>query len=188
MINLLSDEKKREIKAGRANTIILSYVFMALTGIALLGILSGGVYLTLNVTRSEAQRRVSANQSDIAKYQSVQDQASTFRNNLTTAKQILDKEVVYSALILKIAKAVPPGVVLGNLSLSPDSVGKPTTIKASAQSYDAAIALKTSFQNQPDLFTDVHFNDISSQGSTPTNPYPISVTLALTINKAALQQ
>ena len=186
MINLLSDEKKREIKAGRANTIILSYIFMTLAAFVLLGLLSAGVYVTLNVTRSDAQRRVSSNQSDIAKYQTTQNEASTFRSNLSTAKQILDKEVIYSALILKITKAVPPGVVLNNLSLSPDTVGKPTTIKANAKNYDAALALKSSFESQPDLFTDVHFEDITSQDSE--NAYPISVTLALTISKAALQQ
>lgn len=185
MINLLSDAKKHEINAGRVNTIILSYIFMTLAGFVILGLLSAGVYVTLSVTRNDAQKRVSSNQADIAQYQPVQDQANAFRTNLTTAKQILDKEVVYSKLILKIASAVPQGVILDNLNLSPDTIGKPITIQASARSYDAALALKSKFQDQPDLFSDVHFDSINDQENS-TSGYSVSVTLALTINKAAL--
>lgn len=186
MINLLSDDKKREIRAGNANTIIRSYIFMTLAAFVLLGLLSGGVYFTLSVTRSDAQQRVLSNQSDIAKYQKIQNNATEFRSNLATAKQIMDKEIIYSGLILKIAKAVPRGVILNSLSLSPDTIGKPTTMKANAKSYDAALALKSSFEKQPELFSDVHFEDISNQGDETDSSYPISITLALTVNKAAL--
>ena len=185
MINLLSDEKKAEIRAGRANVIILNYIFMLLAALALLIIVLIGAYVTLSVTRSDAQTRVTQNTSKTAEYKATEDKAKAYRDNLATAKQILDKEVVYSQLMVKIAQAVPNGVVLDQLSLDPESIGTPITLNAHARTQSDAVALKTSFEKQTTLFSDVHFEQIQFEENANGN-YPVSVTLGLTINKGAL--
>lgn len=185
MINLLSDEKKAEIRAGRANVIILNYIFMLLAALALLIVILVGSYITLSVTRSDAQARVAQNDSKTTQYKATEDKAKAYRNNLATAKQILDKEVVYSQLMIKIAQAVPKGVVLDQLSLDPKSIGAPITINAHARNQNDAVALKTSFEKQTSLFSDVHFEQIQFEESS-NGGYPVAITLGLTINKGAL--
>ena len=186
MINLLSDEKKTEIRAGRANVIVLNYIFMLLAAVGLLLVILVGAYVTLNVTRSDAQNRVKQNTADADQYKATENKAKAYRDNLATAKQILEKEVLYSRLMTKIAQAVPQGVVLDQLSLNSTTIGTPTTINAHAKTQSAAVALKASFEKQTSLFSDVHFEQIQFEESGG-GAYPVAVTLGLTISKAALQ-
>jgi hypothetical protein len=186
MINLLPDEKKKEIRAGRVNVIIRGYIGMAAVAVAFVGIVLAGTYVTLNVSRSSAQARVDKNEQLTVNYNSVSSEADKFRSNLATAKQILDKEVTYSSLILKIARAVPNGVVLDSLNLDSKTLGTPITLTAHARDKAAAQQLKSSFGNQPQLFSDVHFEQLQFGGDN--GAYPVTVTLGLVINKEAVKQ
>ena len=58
MINLLPDDKKKEIRAGRANVILLNYIIMSLVATGLVGLIVAGAYVTQGVTRANAQARV----------------------------------------------------------------------------------------------------------------------------------
>ncbi len=190
MINLLSDEKKAEIKAGRMNVILLRFISIAGGGMILLTFIAIGAYITLRYTHDQVNDRVKQNATAEAAYQSTKTQAQSYRDNLATAKQILDKGSNYSSLILKIARVVPSGVVLDSLSLNSTTIGQPITISAHAKSIDAAKALKESFSNHPELFANVSFNQISDGSGSDTNTtkgYPVAITLGLTINKESLQ-
>lgn len=188
MINLLSDVKKAEIRAGRVNIIILRYIAMTAVAAGFVTVVVVGSYLSLFVSKANAQNKVNQDTKLATAYASSQTEAATFRNNLTVAKQILAKEITYSALLLKIAHAVPSGVILDQLtldSITQTQVGKPFTIQARAHDNKAAIALKSSFEKETDLFTDVHFQQIIVEEDDAE--YPISITIEVTLNKKALQ-
>lgn len=187
MINLLPPEDKRQIRAARSNTLLLRYNILTLGALVFLLVAAGIVYFYLVNVRATAERTIEDNQARVAGYQKVRTEADTFRANLSTAKQILDKEVAYSNVVLEISKLLPRGVILRELRLDSQTFGTPTTLSAQARSYESAIALKDAFSSSP-LFSDVHFQSITSEGSDgESGSYPYSVTLGLTISKEAIK-
>lgn len=196
MINLLPPEDKRQIRAARANSLLLRYNILLLGAIVFLFLAIGGVYVYLQSTKTSAEQTISDNESKVAGFSKVQGEAEQFKSNLTIAKQILDKEVTYTSVILKISHLLPSGVVLDSLNLDSATFGTATTLTAKAKNYNDAIALKNAFQDS-DIFTDVHFQSIStSSGSdsssssgtdSSSSDYPVTINLSVVIKKEAVQ-
>lgn len=184
MINLLPNPMKKQLKAARANVILLRYTILLGASAIFLGLGIASVYLLMTTIRSNAETAINENQTRITNYTAVETQAAQFRTNLATAKTILDKEVIYSKAMVSIAQALPQGVVLDNLSLDSRTFGTPTTISARTRSYDDALNLKDALEAS-DAFSDVHFSSISSSGQsgTPQDSYPFSVSINLVIDR-----
>lgn len=183
MINLLSYDKKNEIRAGKANVIILKYIFISLAAAILLGLIIAGAYITLELSRENAQNRINQNSTEIAKYEVVKTRAETFRANLATAKQIIDNEIAYSSAYIKIAQVIPAGVVIDTLDLNSTSPGSSMTFTARANSSDSALALKSSFQDHPEIFSNVYFDSITTPTDSNDEDYPVTVTITATLTK-----
>jgi Tfp pilus assembly protein PilN len=185
MMNLLPREEKRQLQAARSNTLLLRYNIFLVGVIVFLGAGTGITYVFLNNTNTNAEAQISENQSKVSSYAAVQSQANEFRSNLTTAKQILDREVAYTKVILEISNALPAGIVLENLSLDSQTFGTETILVAHAKDYSRALALKDAFGKSP-LFSNVHFQSITSADGGSANPgYPITINLGVTIKKDA---
>lgn len=188
MINLLPNDNKAEIRAGRLNAILLNYILMTILAIALLAVLLALAYVTLTPARLAAQNRVAENEATIAKFDNVKAAATTYRSDLATAKQILDKSIDYSKLILKVAHDIPEGAALSTLSLDAKTVGQPTTLTVYAKDSATVLAIKRSFETDTKLFSDVSFQQIMlNETPTPSLPYQYSVVINVTIAKEALQ-
>ncbi|HET8884056.1 MAG TPA: PilN domain-containing protein [Candidatus Saccharimonadales bacterium] len=183
MINLLSPEDKRQLRASRSNSLLLRYNIFLLGALVFLGLAIGVTYVYLTSAKTNAEQLINENEAKASSYASVAAKAERLKGNLATAKQILDKEVTYSKAILAIAKLVPNGVVLQSLDLDSQTFGTPTTLIAEAKSVEAAINLKNSFQNSS-LFSNVHFESIASGGNDNVE-YPVTVSLNVTISKDA---
>lgn len=181
MINLLPPDEKRQIRAARANTLLIRYNIASVIALLFIVAAIGFTYFYLSNAKSSAERTISENQSRVGSYGKVQAEAQQFRSNLATAKQILDKEVTYSKVAVSVASVLPPGVILKQLTLDAQTFGTPTVLAAEAKSYEAAIALKDAFQKSP-LFTDAHFQNITNSSDT-TSEYPYSVNLNVTFAK-----
>jgi Tfp pilus assembly protein PilN len=184
MISLLPPEQKREISAARTNTLLIRYNVLLLGALAFLLLSIGIVYFYLNNAKTNNEKVMSENQAKVANFSTIAEQAQIFRQNLSTAKQILDRQVNYTKVILEIAQLLPGGVVLTNLSLDAATFGSETTLVAQAKSYDQAVALKDSFSQSP-LFSNVHFQSINTTEGAAGNTYPITVTLSVTFKKGA---
>lgn len=188
MINLLPYERKAEVRAARLNTTLANYILLSLIA---LGLVSGIVifsYISLSMIRVNAQARVDENVQKIAGYSKISQEASSFRSDLSVAKQILDKELAYSSLLIQFAKYVPKGIVIDNLPIDQKILGTPTTINAHASSSDTALAFKTLLETQPTLFSDVRFDSLTFE-SQPADPvHPINITMSITFKKDTLQQ
>lgn len=189
MINLLPDEHKQEIRAGRTNVLLLRYIGISLVAVVVLGGLIAGVYLTLNEAKAVAEAAVAENQSRTSEYQAVKTQSESFRADLATAKGVLDSSVSFSKLIYRIAEIVPPNVILSSLALDPQTFGSSVTMSASARSFDDAAKLRDAFIRSNEVFSNVQLQTIESSGdsSGESGAYPVKVNLSVVINKGALQ-
>jgi Tfp pilus assembly protein PilN len=184
MINLLPPEEKRQLRAARSNTLLVRYNILLLGVVAFMGIAVAITYVYLNTAQQNAKQTIAENNTKVGQYTTVKTQAAQFRQNLTTAKQILNNEVTYSKVVLEIAQLIPDGVVLNTLTLDSQTFGTETTLTAQAKSYADTIALKDSFSKST-LFANVHFQSITS--SSAQGNYPITVNLSITIKKDAVK-
>ncbi len=183
MINLLPDDAKTEIRAARTNVILVKYIAILGIGLIFLGSVFLGAYFVLLSTKASAQATIDENASKSTAYNSVKLAASSLTASLASAKSILDKEVDYTRILTSIAQAMPPGVVLDSLSLSPTTLGVPMTLQAFAKTTEAALALKTNFQKST-LFSNVTLISITDSPSGQTGAYPKTISLSLTINRS----
>lgn len=182
MINLLPPEEKRQIRAARTNTLLIRYNFLLVGVMVFTAIAIAAVFFYLNSAKTAAQTTINGNQLKASGYADVEKNATEFRSNLATAKQILDREVTYTKVILDIAHAMPGGTVLESLNLDASTFGTPMTLAAKAKGYNEAIALKDALQKSP-VFSDVHFESIVIDDTNAT--YPITANLNVTIKKDA---
>jgi Tfp pilus assembly protein PilN len=184
VINLLPHEEMRQLRAARTNVLLLRYNLLLLGAVIFLIIAVGVTYFQLNRLKGLSAVDIEQSATNARSFAPVANQADQFRTNLGTAKQILDREVPYTKVVLAIAKVLPSGVVLENLSLDAQTFGTPTRLVAHAKDYPSAIALKESFQNSK-LFSDVHFESIATGDSATNAAYPVTVNLSVTITKDA---
>jgi Tfp pilus assembly protein PilN len=183
MINLLPPEEKRQLRAARTNTLLVRYNILLLGAIAFLGLAVGIVYFYLTNTKAVADQTVRENAIATSQYADVLTNAQQFRTNLSTAKQILDREVSYTNVILAIAQVMPSGVILNSLALDSATFGTETTLAASARDYASALAFKDALQNSP-FFSNAHFENVTT---AQASDYPITVSLNVTIAKEIAQ-
>jgi hypothetical protein len=183
MISLLPPDYKRDIGAARANTVLIRYNILLLATFAFLLMANGVVYAYLTTTKASGEKTIEENQTKVSSFSAVEAQASVFRQNLATAKQILDREVNYTKVILEVAQLMPAGTILTNLTLDSATFGTETVLIAKARSYDQALVLKDAF-TQSSLFTNVHFQSINSADSA-ADGYPVTVNINVTFKKEA---
>jgi Tfp pilus assembly protein PilN len=185
MINLMPDEAKQEIRSARVNVILARYIAIILLAFCFLILLLGGSYVVLTQTKANAQSLIDANQSKAAIYSTTKAQVDALTSRLAQTKSILDQEILYSNVLVNIGKQMPAGTVIDSVSLDTASFsGKPVTLKAYAKTTDAAVALRQKFQTSP-IFSKVNFESVSD--TSGISGYPVSVSMTLTIAKAAAQ-
>lgn len=182
MINLLPDERKRDIQAARMNVVLLRYNLLFLSALGFLIIVCLLFYVILQSSQSNAVNTSNDNSSKAASYAEVRTSADEYRNNLSIASKILDSSVNYTAVVFAITELLPDGVVLDNVNIDASHFGKQTTFSAHAKTYAKATELKERFQKAESLFSNVYFenltdNGVASGSQTPPG-YPIAVTIS----------
>lgn len=185
MINLLPNNSKKQLKAARSNAILRRYYLLVAISATLLAAVFG---VGFKVTFDQEVKYINAKQQSEAesvKYQQVRKAAEDFGKDLAAAKTILASDVRFSQLITDIASVIPPGVILGNLTLNTqESTSAPLTINARAKTYDDTVKLKNSLEASP-IFENVSIlsagvGDATSAGSTS---YPVTVSLSAKFSK-----
>lgn len=195
MINLLSPDVKRDIKAARVNVILVQYcVAFVMLGVLVAGIYGAGFWL---ISRDEQgiRERLTAQEADTRKYTNVVKQADTFRSNLKIAKDILSKEISYSQFLTTLAKDIPSGTVLTKLTLGSTpgtkktAASNTTIIDARATSYEKVLELKTRLE-QSELLENVSISSATRPDNlTSLSPiearYPYTASLTVTVSGVA---
>lgn len=184
MINLMPDEAKRELRAARTNVIIVRYMCIIFIACLFLLLILFGSYFLLGQTRDSAQRLITTNDTKAEVYSATKSQVDNLSASLSQARGILDQEVLYSNVLVNFAQLMPAGTVLNKLTLDTTSFGAtPLNLTVYAKTTNDAVILKDRFQNSP-LFSNVNFQTISDTTGGIAG-YPVSVTMTLTLNKAA---
>jgi len=186
MINLMPDNAKKEIRSARTNVILTRYIIIIVLAFAFLTMLLAGSYVVLTQAKQSAQRLIDANGTKAEVYSSTKAQVDTLSSGLSETKSILNQEVLYSKVLINIGQQMPTGTVIEKISLDAASfTGTPLSLKAYAKTTEAAVALREKFQSSP-IFTNVSFESVSDTSGGIAG-YPVSVSMTLTITKAATQ-
>lgn len=190
MINLLPQETKKSIRAGRLNVVLLRYViYLAICLIAAVLIFGVGYYITTQERKDHEAQRATYESSN-AGYAKIKQESDAFSKDLTIADSILSSEIVFSELIVDIAKTLPDGTVLTSLNITTESAGEPLAINARTKDPEGALRLKAALESSP-IFENVSVLSITSPSdASPTTAlsyiaqnYPYSVVLSSTLSK-----
>jgi Tfp pilus assembly protein PilN len=185
MINLLSEERKEEIRAARLNLILTRYIVIILMAIAfLMGVLFVS-YTLLQNTKQSADSIVQSNDVKADVYSQTKQQVDALSAKLSQTKSTLDQEISYSKVLTTIGQLMPTGTILDSLNLDSSSFnGTPVDLHAYAKTNDDAVALRARLQSSP-LFVQVNLKGTDS--SNGTDGYPISVNLTVVFNRAGVK-
>ncbi len=184
MINLLADNRKNELKAARTNVIIARYIGLIVLAFAFIG---GSLYVSYNVlaaTMKNANNLVATNDVKADVYKGTKQQVDELSTKLTEAKGVLNQEVRYSELLVKLGQLMPPGTVLGNTTLTNANFsGAPTELKAYAKSTAEASTLQSRFQTSP-LFSQVNLKGTETSGGI--DGFPVTITMTVIFNRTSI--
>ena len=186
MINLIPDFDKKQIRAGRVNILLVRYTFVMAIILVVMAAEFVLAYFYMQYTKDSAQDTIADNQTKRQEIKKKEQEVTAFRQNLATAKQILDKQVDYSAITLEVASLIPEGVVLDQLTIDPATFGTATTLTAQTTSETTARNLKKSLEDSS-YFSDVKFDTIArSQGAD--SRYSYTASLSVTFRKELLNK
>lgn len=190
MINLLSPETKKQIRAARMNVVLVNYcLLIGVTAVCMAAIFGVGFWADMN-DQQTAQESKDTSTNAAAEYSKTRTAATAFAKDLATAKTILANNVSFSKLITDIASVVPSGVILNNLSLGTNTNNAPITISGRASTSQRAIDLKNSLEASA-IFENVSFINVSRTDTavllTPdplVTKYPYVVSVKASFTKA----
>ncbi len=193
MINLLSPETKKQIRAARMNVVLVNYcMLICVTALCLAAVFGVGFWADMN-DQQAAQQAKDASVTAAGEYANTRKAAEAFAKDLTTAKAILANNVSFSKLLTDIASVVPSGVILNNLSLGGTTTkNAPITISGRATSSQKAIDLKNSLEASP-IFENVSFINVSRTDTAALltidpliTRYPYVVSVKASFTKSAV--
>lgn len=173
MINLLPDETKRQIRAARMNSKLLSYLMLLIIAVIFLAIATAASAYLLSDMKSNNE----VNSSETTPYSLATAKADTIKNSLSTADSVLNQQLSYSKIITGIASRLPSGTTLESLSLSNSAIGVPMTIQIYSKSSENETLLKNNFQ---DLGYELKSN---TPNPDKTSKYPFIISISITINR-----
>ncbi|MGH7156549.1 MAG: PilN domain-containing protein [Candidatus Saccharimonadales bacterium] len=186
MINLLPPQHAAAIRYGRQNTVLRRWLLgMAAAVAGLVVLLSGGwVYMNSQTKNIQADVNVTNQQLQAQDLSKVQSDAKEITGDIKVINQVLSQEIRFSDLIQAIGNDMPPGTVLGSLSLS-NKISGALDLSASATNYASATQVAVNLSNsQNNLFSRLDIISIQcSSGSTQT--YKCTATLRALFSNAA---
>lgn len=185
MINLLSTERKADIRAARTNVILTRYIGIILIAVIFLLSVLYVSHTVLKQTMDSAEARISSNDTKADVYSSTKQQVDALSTKLNDAKVLLDQEVSYAQILTSLGKAMPTGTYLENLTINNDTIAGTTPIEltAYAKTDTEAATIQQSLQASG-LFTIVSLSGTSAESTNPQ--FPVKVTLNATFNRAGL--
>lgn len=178
MINLLPPEHAASIRYGRQNTVLRVWLLgMAVAIVGLVILLSGGwVYMNSQTKNLQTGINITNQQLQAQNLSQVQSDAKEITGDINVIDKVLSQEIRFSDLIQAIGNDMPPGTVLGSLSLS-NKVSGALDLSASAKDYTSATQVAVNLSSaQNGLFSQVDIISVECN-SDPTKTYPCTATL-----------
>jgi Tfp pilus assembly protein PilN len=189
MINILSPEQKRDIRAARINVVLVRYCVLLALLVLLTGLIYGAGFWVVMQEKTAATTKIESQSAQAKAYAAVEKEADAFRGNLTIAKNILGEETSYSNFLTTLAASLPNGTILTSLSIGAGTATDPKglLLDARTNNYDKVLELKNSLEQSP-LFENVNIVSTSrpSDISTLTGlqaRYPYEATFNVKLSK-----
>lgn len=186
MINLLSTDRKTEIRAARANVILSRYIAIIVVALAfILGVLYVS-HTLLAQTMESAEVRISSNDIKADVFSATKQEVDALSAKLNDAKLLLDQEVSYATILTTLGRVMPAGTRLDDITLNDSAVSgdAPIELTAFAESDEKAATIQQTLQTSG-LFSLVTLKGTNTESTT--SGYPIKVALTVTFNKAGMQ-
>lgn len=184
MINLLPDETKKQLRAGRTNILLIKFIILLGIATVFLAMACMAVYIFLTSTKTASENSAKTGQTNNLTA-TVNQQAETLRTNLATASSILDQQIFYSKIVMGIAAVLPIGTVLDTLTLNSSTLNSPVTLSVKAKLNSDEPKLKANFDKN-NLFSGYKLVSIVTDTSDISG-YPITISISVTINKGLAQ-
>lgn len=187
MINLISPEQKRDIRAARINVMLVRYCIALLSLALLTGLIYGLGFWIVGQEKQAIEERLLSQSEQSKAYAAVEKEADAFKQNLAIAKAILGKEISYSEFLVTLAGDMPSGTIITNLSLGGPAatVKNGMTLDARTGSYAKVLELKGKLE-ESSLFENVSIasatrpdNIGSLSGLEARYPYEVSYNVKL---------
>lgn len=185
MINLLPPDDRRQLAAARTNSLLRRYALLLALFIVVLILEMVAFHAAISAENDRNNQTIAENAAKTADYMPIKMRATQFTSDLATAKYILNQQVPYTSIFMKIAAALPDDMVLDSLAINPETFGTPTTLTAHTKSFQRA----TDGKNQ--LQASGAFADVSIQSTTQIengdNGYSYVVIYNITFSKELLK-
>lgn len=181
MINLLPNDTKKQIRAARLNVVLFRYIIILGLSATFLVLACTTTYFFIDSNNK--------NYGTISKTEhspTLQTPTNAPQDNLTTSKQIFDRQLSYSDVITKIASILPIGTSLRSLDLNDNSFGAKTNLQIYALSENLQTKISDNFQNSANTFSDYEYQSSTPVSDSPSN-YNFIINISITINKDAFR-
>jgi Tfp pilus assembly protein PilN len=184
MINLLPPNYSQQIKYGRVNAVLVRWLVVTLLAIGGLLIIIFSGWLYINSQSKNLQRNIddSKKQLQAQHLEQVQKQAAEITGDIKVINQVLSREIRFSDLMQEVGKTLPPGTVLGALTLN--KVTGALDLSANAKDYSSAAQIAVNLNDPKNgLFDKVDIININC--GTDTIAYKCNATFKALFNKSA---
>lgn len=183
MINLLSTNRKSEIRAARANVILVRYTTIIAVAIVFILSVLYFSYTVLQQTMGTAEARITSN--DTKADSATKQQVDALSAKLSDAKTVLDQEVSYATLLTTIGQAMPAGTILESLKIDEASINNSTAVPlvAYAKTEESASLIQQQLRGLP-IFSSVELSGTTEDASVAG--YPVKVSMTVTFNRSSV--
>jgi hypothetical protein len=149
VINLLPPDHKEQIRYAKLNRLALSYVRILGVVVVVLGIVFAASIWWLNKQTTGVTADVAEKTATIAALNATfTPKAKEASDRLNAIKYVESTQTHFSAVIADIAKVVPQGVSINNMTLTGNS-STPVRISVTASSYAGALSFRNALITSP---------------------------------------
>ena len=187
MINLLPNETKKQIRAARANSIVLKCLLVAIIAVAILAGACATTYYLISQNNSDNNTQTGTiSQSEIDnQYSAALAKVTSIDNDMQKTKNVLDGQIKYSEIILAIATNLPAGLTLDSISLKHSDINSGTSIQMDAhgsKSFNAStLSDDPGFENNnPELFSEYRLISKEQNANDGTSTIKFSLKINYT--------
>lgn len=180
MINLLPYDLKKQTKAARINVVLFRYFIILAIAMGFVALVCTGAYMFLSITKSNNDTQLAELNAKKIAPSSALGQVNTFKSNLATAKNVLDKQIVYSDVVTTLGTILPAGTKLDDFSITDSSFGSLIDLKVRATSADLEPQLLQGFASST-LFSGYSLISNTQEAGSPG--YPYMFTIRITLNR-----
>ncbi len=169
MINLLPPNYAMQIRYGRRNANLRRWLLgmlVATTGLVVI-IAGGWLYLDSQAKSLEHDNVSGQQELKAQNLTQVQKDATEISGDVKVINQVLSREIKFSALMQDIGKAMPPGTILGSLTLN--KIDGAIDLSANAKDYTSAAQIAVNLSDSKNnLFSSVDIVSVNCSGGNTT--------------------